>query len=302
MKEYDVLIIGAGPAGLTAGIYSARNGMKTAIVAKEIGGTANSILRIENWPGYSGTGAELVKKFYEHSKKYEIDFVVSEVDSIKKEKDLFVVKTKDNEIKSKSIIIASGTDRNKLYIEGEKEFLGKGVSYCSTCDAFFFKNKIVAVIGGSDCASGSALVLSEIAKKVYVIYRGEKLRCEDINSKRLEEKSNVEIIYNAMPTKISGKEKAEELDILKDKKIQKLKIDGIFIEIGSTPVATFTKDLKLKINNEKFIEVNDNMETSVKGVFACGDVTNFKLKQVLIASAHGAIAAKNASDWVENKT
>ena len=296
---YDVLIIGAGPAGLTAGIYSARNGLKTAVVAKEIGGTANSILRIENWPGYSGTGANLMKQFYEHVKKFEVDFIVSEVMSIKKEKDLFIIKTSKEELKSKSIIIAAGTERKRLNIEGEKEFLGKGVSYCSTCDAFFFKNKIVAVVGGSDCASTTALALADIAKKVYVIYRGEELKCEIINSKRLEEKSNVEIIYKAFPIKILGKEKVEEMEILKDKKKEKIKLDGVFIEVGSTPLVEFTKEVGLKLDSENNIIINENMETSVKGIFAAGDVTNQKLKQVLVASAQGAITAKSASDWLK---
>ena len=172
MKQYDVLIIGAGPAGLTAGLYSARNGLKVGIISKDIGGTANSILRIENWPGYSGSGPDLMKKFYEQVKEYNVDFIIEEVMSIEEYKSdkgrEFTVKTKKQELKCKSIIIATGTERKKLKIPGEVELIGKGVSYCATCDAFFFKNRDVAVVGGSDCAATSAIALSDIAKKVYV--------------------------------------------------------------------------------------------------------------------------------------
>jgi thioredoxin reductase (NADPH) len=298
MKQYDVLIIGAGPAGLTAGLYSARNGLKVGIISKDIGGTANSILRIENWPGYTGSGAELVKKFYEQVKKYEINFIIEEVDSIDKREKEFVVKTKKQEFGCKALIIATGTERKKLKIPGEVEFLGKGVSYCATCDSFFFKNKDVAVIGGSDCATTSALALSDIAKKVYLIYRGEKLKCENISEERINEKKNVEIFYNSFPLEILGKEKVEEIRIMSENKNRNLKIDGIFIEIGSTPLAEFAKNINLKMGEEKFIHVDENMKTSVEGVYAAGDVTNSKLKQVIISSAQGAIAAKSAYDWI----
>ncbi|MCX6750077.1 MAG: FAD-dependent oxidoreductase [Candidatus Pacearchaeota archaeon] len=304
MKTYDILIIGAGPAGLTAGLYSARNGLKVGIVSKDIGGTANSILRIENWPGYSGSGAKLMKKFYEQVKKYEIDFIIEEVisiDKIEKSKE-FIVKTKKQELKSKMLILATGTERKKLKIPGEEEFLGKGVSYCATCDSFFFKNKDVAVIGGSDCATTSALALSDIAKKVYLIYRGEKLKCENINEERLKHKKNVETFYNSFPLEILGKEKVEEVNIMSENKKRNIKIEGIFIEVGSTPLAEFTKNIDLKMDNEKFIEVDENMKTSVEGIYAAGDVTNGKLKQVVISSAQGAIAAKSAYDWLSKKS
>jgi len=303
MKNYDVLIIGAGPAGLTAGMYSARNGLKVGILSKDIGGTTNSILRIENWPGYSGSGAELMKKFYEQIKKYEIDFIIEEVvsiDKIEKDKE-FIVKTKKQELKSNAVILATGTERKKLKIPGEVEFLGKGVSYCATCDSFFFKNKDVAVIGGSDCATTSALALSDIAKKVYLIYRGEKLKCENINEERLKEKKNVEIFYNSFPLEILGKEKVDEIKIMSKDKKKNIKVDGIFIEIGSAPLGEFTKNLNLKMDEEKFIHVDENMNTSVEGIYAAGDVTNIKLKQVVVSASQGAIAAKSAYDWLSRK-
>jgi thioredoxin reductase (NADPH) len=298
MKKYDVIIIGAGPAGLTAGLYSARNGLKVGIISKDIGGTANFILRLENWPGFSGSGAELMKKFYNQLKEYEVDFIIDEVDLIDKKDREFIVKTKKQELWCKALIIAAGTERKKLDISGETEFLGKGVSYCATCDSFFFKNKNVAVIGGSDCATTSALALSETSKKIYLIYRGEKLKCENINEERLRQKKNVEIFYNSFPLAIIGKEKVEEIQIMSENKKRNIKVDGIFIEIGSSPLAEFAKNLNLKMDEGKFIDVNDNMRTSVEGVYAAGDVTYHKLKQVVVSAAQGAIAAKSAYDWL----
>jgi len=295
MKKYDLIIIGGGPAGLTAGLYAVRSGIKTAIISNNIGGTAVSILELENWPGFKGSGTELMKQFYEQLKSYDIDFVMANVENIKKEKNEFVVETKNEKFISKAIILATGTERRKLKISGEEKLKGKGVSYCVTCDAFFFKNKIVGVIGGSDCAATSALALADLAKKVYVIYRGKKLRCENINSKRLENRKNVEIIYDAIPKEIKGENKVESL-ILGNKK--EIKLDGIFIEIGSTPLTKFVKDLKLKLD-ENYIIVDEEMKTSVPGIFAAGDVTHHKLKQVVVASGQGAIAAKSAYEFLK---
>jgi len=299
-ENYDVIIIGAGPAGLTAGLYSARNGLKTAIISKDIGGTANSILLLENWPGFKGNGTELMKKFYENLKDYDIDFIMSEADLIKKDGNGFLIKTKKGEIKTKSIIISTGTERRKLGIPGEEKFIGKGVSYCVTCDAFFFKNKIVGVIGGSDCAAISAVAIADLAKKTYVFYRGEKLRCEEINAERLEKNASVKIFYNAIPVKILGKEKVEGLIIKEKGKEKEIKLDGIFVEIGATPITEFAKGLDLKTDKENYIIVDDEMKTSVRGIFAAGDVTNSKLKQVVISSSQGAIAAKSAHEYLKS--
>lgn len=301
MEEYDLIIVGAGPAGLTAGLYAIRSGLKTAIVGKEIGGTANSILSLENWPGFSGNGSKLMKSFYEQIVEYKsVKFYFNDVEVVEKKGKEFLVKTKKDELRSKAVIIATGTERRKLEIAGEKEFTGKGVSYCVTCDAFFFKNKVAAVIGGSDCASTSALALSDLAKKVYIIYRGEKLRCEEITYERIREKENIESIYLSIPLEILGKDKVSSIKI-KNKEtneIKEIKLDGIFVEIGSTPVTKIIQNIGVQLDEEKYIKINDKMETSVKGIYACGDVTNQKLKQVVVASGQGAIAAKNAYEYI----
>lgn len=301
MEAYEVIILGAGPAGLTAGLYSIRNGLKTAVISKDIGGTANSILSLENWPGYSGTGAVLMKQFYDQLKGYEdIKIMTKDVESVKKEKNLFIIKTKKDEFSCKALILATGTERRKLNIPGEQELTGKGVSYCVTCDAFFFKGKTVGVIGGSDCAATSALALTDLAKKVYVIYRGEKLRCEELTTERIEEKPNAEMIYNAIPTKIIGKEKVESLEIDQKGKKQEIKLDGIFVEVGATPLTNFLKELNVKLDKEGYIIVDEEMSTSVKGIFAAGDITHHKLKQVVVASGQGAIAAKSVYEYLKD--
>lgn len=299
MKKYDLIIIGAGPAGLTAGLYAVRSGLKTVIISKDIGGTANSILELENWPGFKGSGTELMKQFYDQLKTYKIDFIMADVENIKKENEEFVVETKNKKLQSKAIILATGTKRKELNIPGEKKLKGKGVSYCITCDAFFFKDKIVGVIGGSDCAATSALALSDITKKVYVIYRGGELRCEDINSKKLGDKENVEIIYGVIPKEIKGEEKVVGLIIEENGNQKEIKLDGVFVEIGATPIIKIVETLKLKLD-KNYIIVDEDMKTSLPGVFAAGDITNHKLKQVVVASGQGAIAAKSAYDYLNN--
>ena len=298
--NYDLIIIGAGPAGLTAGLYAVRSGLKVGILSQDIGGTVNSILMLENWPGFKGSGPELIKQIHEQLKTYEIEFIIADIKDIKKEGNDFIIKTKNKELRGKALILATGTKRRELNIPGEKELKGKGVSYCVTCDGFFFKNKIVGVIGGSDCAAISALALSDIATKVYVIYRGEKLRCEDINSKKLEKKENIQMIYNAIPKKIEGKNKVEGLIIKETGKAKEVKLDGVFIEIGSTPLTKFVKNLNLKLDKENYIIVDEEMKTSVSGIFAAGDVTHHKLKQVIVAAGQGAIAAKSADSFLKN--
>jgi thioredoxin-disulfide reductase len=298
MKSYDVIILGAGPAGLTAGIYAARAGLKTALVSKDIGGTAASIVKLENWPGFHGTGLELMKKMHEHLKEYKVDVILSEIEKIEKKKEGFVVQTKKGNIEGKTLIITTGKGRKKLKVSGEEKLLGRGISYCVSCDGFFFKDKITAVIGGSESALMSALTLSEITKKVYLVYRGKEIK-DGKNLEKVLKKKNIEVILNATIKKIIGEAKVEKIILDINGKEKTLDVDGIFIEIGSVPLIEFTKNLKLKLDKEDNIVVDEEMKTSVPGIYAAGDVTNSKTKQVVVASSQGAIAVKSIVEFLK---
>jgi thioredoxin-disulfide reductase len=298
MKNYDVVIVGGGAAGLTAALYSARNALKTAVIVSEIGGTSNSIPELENWPGFKGSGPELMQQMYKQVKEHKVDFIMRTAKNISKTKDGFIIVTEEKEIKTKSLIVATGTERRKLNLPDEIKFIGKGVSYCATCDGFFFKDKKVAVIGGSDCASIAALSLAGIAKEVCIFYRGKSLRCEMITMQRLNEKKNVNIHYDAIPKRIVGKDQVEGIEVEEKGKKKVYDIDGIFIEVGSIPITELLKKLNVKLDDKKHVIVDENMNTSVMGVFAAGDVTSQKLKQVIVAAGQGAIAAKAAYDYL----
>ncbi len=301
--KYDVLILGGGPAGMTAALYCIRSGLKTAIISKDIGGTANHILRLENWPGFSGEGGKLMKKFYEHLEKYDVKFILKEIKKIEKRKKDFSVLAGSKRYLSKSLIVCTGTEKSRLEIPGEEKFLGKGVSNCITCDAFFYKNKDVAVIGGSDCAAGSALSLANVAKNVYIFYKGEKLDCNEERHKKLEKKKNVKIFYSSLPIKISGKKKVEKIKIkdFSKNKEKEFNVQGVFVENNSNSLSDFLGSLDLKFSKNKKIKVNKKMETSVKGIYAAGDITDQELEQVVVASGQGAIAGKNSSNYVHEQ-
>ncbi len=304
IKHYDVLILGAGPAGLTSAIYTGRYKLKTAVIAKSFGGTANLAGKLENWPGFIGSGLDLMKKFKEQAEKFGARFLEAEINDVKKDKNGFVLEIGDKEIHGKSLIIALGTEHKKLNIPGEKEFAGKGVSYCATCDANFFKDKNVAVIGGADSAAKAALYLAEIAKKVYISYRKNEMRCEPISLKKIEEHNKIEVYYQSTPIKIEGDKIVSDLIIeqeqkdMKKKKI-KLDVDGVFIVIGAAPVVDIVKNLNLKIDKNGYIIKDKEGKTNVKGVFAAGDVTDNNMKQVVTAAGEGAVAGKGVYEFLK---
>lgn len=298
-EHYDVCILGGGPAGLTASLYSSRYGLHTALVTKDIGGMANLASKIENYPGFNGSGLELMQKFYEQAKNSGAEFLNSEVADLHKDKTGFIIELKNGKVvHSKTIILALGTEKRKLDVKGEEKFLGRGVSYCATCDAYFFKNKIVSVIGGRNSAAKAALILSKIAKKVYLIYRKDKLNCDAVECEKLDKERNIEIILDSVPVEIKGKDSVSELIIETKNKKKELKVQGIFIEIGAIPVSSITKKLEIKTDEEGYIIVDEKMSTNVKGVFAAGDTVKSKLKQVVISAAQGAIASYSAKEFL----
>jgi len=298
---YDVIIVGGGPAGLTAAIYSARNKLKTLVLARDKGVLCYAH-KIENYPGFKSiSGLELIEKFEEQAKEFGAEIKNEEVLRVSKENYKFKVKTRENSYESKAIILALGTEKAKLNIDNENKFVGHGVSYCATCDAPFFKNKIVAVVGGSNSAAMSALVLAEHAKKVYIIYKGNEMKAEKILVDRLKEKG-VEIITNSVIKKLEGDYILRAIIIEQEGKEKVLKVDGLFIEIGYVPSSTLAQNLGLEMENN-FIKVNEKMETNIQGIFAAGDITTGSsgLRQIVTACAEGAIAAISAFKYVKSK-
>jgi thioredoxin reductase (NADPH) len=291
---YDIIIIGSGPAGFSSGIYAARFGLKSIIVGESLGGTANNAHLIENYPGFKSiSGMELMEKFAEHVKSVNVEIKNSEVVNIENAEGHFVVITRENEkLDGKNLILAMGTVRNKLNIPGEDEFLGKGVSYCATCDGPFFRDKIVSVVGGSDAACNTAVQLAEYCKKVYVFYRKEKLRAEPFWVKKIQENKKIEVVHNINVKEITGDKFVEAVKLDNGKTI---KVDGVFIEIGGVPQTSIIKNMGVKTDDSKSIIVDSEQRTNIKGIYAAGDITtgSNKWSQVITASAEGAVAARS---------
>jgi thioredoxin reductase (NADPH) len=289
---YDLVIIGAGPAGLTAAIYAARYRLNTLVVSSDVGGLVLETCNVENYPGFkSVSGIDLANKFKEQVEALGVKIVESEITRIAADGSFKLFDKQKNSFTAKALILATGTRRRKLNVSGEEKFLGKGVSYCAVCDAPLFRGKIVGVVGGNDSAAVSALLLAEHAKKVYIIYRKEKIRAEPINIEKVESNSKIEIINNANVTEIKGSNFVESVVLDNGKEIG---LDGVFIEIGTVPSLLLTHMLGVKTNEQGYIVVDNEQRTNIAGVFAAGDVTNQSLKQIITAAAQGAIAATSA--------
>ena len=300
-KVYDVLILGGGPAGLTAGIYCGRYNMKTLVVASSFGGTANLAGELENWPGFSGSGVDLMNIIKGQAGKFGAEFLEANVDSVEKDGGEFVLKYDDETVRGKSLIVALGTEHRQLNIPGEGEFLGKGVSYCATCDGNFFRGKNVVVVGGADSAAKAALYLADICEKVYVVYRKHEMRCEPVSLSKICGTKNIEIIYQSVPVEIIGDGKVEGMKIeIEDIDKRVLDVDGVFIEIGATPAVDVVKGLGLEMEKD-YIKTGKDGRTNVEGVFAAGDVTNGPMKQMVTAAGEGSIAAKMAHEFLLDK-
>jgi len=297
--EYDLVIIGAGPSGLTAAIYAARYKLNTIVIGEQIGGMAAEAEEIHNFPSYKKiTGIELIKKMREQVENFGVEIKNSYVNSIKKIDSQFLVKTSSTEYKAKKIILATGTKKRKLGLELEDKFLGKGISYCATCDAAFFKNKIVGVVGGSNSAITAALLLSKFANKVYIIYRkNEFFRAEPKLVEEVEKNEKIKPIFNSNVTELIGENKLEGVKLDNG---DKLNLDGLFIEIGSVPNLKLAEELGIELE-ENHIKVDKKQRTNIRGVFACGDITNSPLKQIIVACAQGAIAANSAYEELKGE-
>lgn len=296
---HDLIIIGAGAAGLTASVYASRYKLDHLIFGAEPGGQMNEIHSLENWPGIiSISGKELTDRIVEQVNNFGVQVKNDSISSVQKNSaGFFEVETSREKYLAKTIILAMGTSYKKMNIPGEKEFTGKGVSYCATCDAMFFRNKIISVIGGGNSAAVSAINLSDYAEKVYLIYRGEKLSAEPIWMEKIAKNSKIEIITQTNVLEIKGEMKVEK--IILDKPYEDktfLTVDGVFIEIGSEPGIEIIKELEIEVDAQKFINVSADQSTSIDGIFAAGDITtgSNKFRQLITAAAEGALAANSA--------
>lgn len=304
-KVYDLVIVGAGPAGITAAIYAARHQLKFMVISMDIGGQTSMSTDVENYTGYHLlSGMDLIRKFQQHMQDYKIELKLRErVDCIKRRGKIFEIKTNKKRYSTKTVIIASGKQSRKLNVPGEHELYNKGVSYCATCDAPLFKDKGVAVIGGGNSALQAALLLSKYAKVVYLINLNNKFIGEDVVIKKVENNKKIKRITNAKTTAIFGEKRVSALKFVKDGNESVLNVQGVFIEIGLSTECDFAplveknkwNEIKVKRSTKSFKE---NM-TNVRGIFAAGDCTDIPAKQIIVAAGEGAKAALAAIDYIE---
>ena len=301
---YDITIIGAGPAGLSAAIYAARKKLKIAILADQAGGQALLTNIIENYAGIKSiSGADLISSMRSKVEDYGVEIMEGvRIREIIRRKNDFEIKSAENSYKTKTILIATGETPRRLNVPGEKELEGKGISFCSICDAPLFADKDVAVVGGGNAGFDAALDLTKYANKIYVLEFSDKLLGDELTQEKLRRSEKVTFILNAATKEIKGKDKVEEL-IYEDRKtgkIYNLKVGGVFEAIGSIPGTDFVKDL-LKLNDKKEVVINlEANTTSVPGIFAAGDVTNIPFKQCIIAAGEGAKAALNVYNYLQD--
>lgn len=293
--NYDLAIIGSGPAGFAAGVYAGRSGLKTVILEKQMaGGQVVTSPSIENWPGEKEiSGPDLTMKFRDHAESYVEIREFSEVESVKKE-NIFTISTPEGEVKAKALIIATGAQHRKLGVPGEEELNGRGISYCATCDGFFFKGKEVLVVGGGSTALLYAIYLNNIECKVNLIHRRDEFRGEKALQEQVEAK-DIELILESVVEEFIGDEQLEKVKIrnVKTGEITEIPMGGVFIAIGEIPQNDVAVSLGLDLDEEGYVKVDRRMTTSMPGVFAAGDVTG-GLKQIVVATGEGAVAATSA--------
>jgi thioredoxin-disulfide reductase len=302
---YDLIIIGGGPAGLAAGIYAVRFGLKTLVLERsEISGQISLAGMVENYPGFPTiSGLELMEKYKAHAQAVGVETKITEVLSVRAEGEKKIISTDSGALESRAVIIATGANPKRLNVPGEKEFLSKGVSYCAICDGPFFRNKTVVVIGGGNTAITDAILLSKTAQKVYLIHRRDKLRAAKVLQDRVFATPNIEFIFNANILEIVGSSEGirrVEKIVFKDLKSgeqHELATDGVFIYVGIHPN---TEIIDVEKDEEGFIRTNRFLETSEKGIYAVGDCSDTPIWQLVAAVRDGALAATTASVYVDS--
>jgi thioredoxin reductase (NADPH) len=303
---YDVVIVGGGPGGLTAGIYAMRAALKTILLEKAVAGGQVALSDgVENYPGFESiTGYELSQKFLQHAQSYGMEFVQEEVVAVEPGLDFHSIKLADGDVlKTHTVILASGGSPRKLGVPGEDEYYGKGVSYCGVCDGFFFKDKTVVVVGGGDTAAEEALYLAKLAKQVYLVHRRDALRASMILQQRVKDECKIEILWNTIVTEIKANKEGVNAVSLQDTQTgeqRELSTDGIFVFIGFLPNNQLVP-AGIKMNADGYVVTNEKCETNMPGIYVVGDLREKYAKQIVVAAADGCTAALVAAYYVEMK-
>ncbi|AWR93357.1 NAD(P)/FAD-dependent oxidoreductase [Acidianus brierleyi] len=303
-QVFDTVIIGLGPAAYSAALYCGRYMLKTLVIGETPGGQLTEAGEVDDYLGLIGIQAqEMIRVFNSHIEKYNVPVILDSVESFKKEGDLYIVKTKrKGEVKTRTIIVAVGVKRRKLNVPGEDQFAGRGVSYCSVCDAPLFKNRIVAVVGGGDSALEGTELISRYATKVYLIHRRDQFKAQPFYVENVKAKPNVEFIFNSSVTEIKGDKIVKQITVknLKSGETRQLDVNGIFIEIGFEPPVDFAKANSLETDKNGYIKVDEWTRTNLPGVFAAGDCTAtwIGFRQITTATAQGAVAAHSAYTYL----
>lgn len=302
-KIYDTIIIGAGPAGMTAAVYTSRGNLSTLMIERGIpGGQMANTEDVENYPGFESIlGPELSNKMFEHAKKFGAEYAYGDIKEIVDGEEYKIVKAGSKEYKGRSVIIAAGAEYKKIGAPGEKELGGRGVSYCAVCDGAFFKNKELVVIGGGDSAVEEGVYLTRFASKVTIVHRRDKLRAQSILQARAFDNEKIDFMWNKTVKQINeenGKVGSVTLIDTVTGEEEDFKTDGAFIYIGMLPLSKPFENLGIT-NEEGYIETNERMETRVEGIFAAGDIREKTLRQIVTATGDGSIAAQSAQHYVE---
>lgn len=298
---YDVLIAGAGTAGMTAGIYVQRAGKKALVLdEKGYGGQIVNTATVENYPGFVNiSGTEFTERIHEQAVELGVDFKVEKVKNVEKKDGVFVVSTGDSQYEVKSVIIATGVKNRELGIPGEEKFKGSGVSFCATCDGNFFKGRDIAIIGGGNTALEDAEVMSGIANKVYLVHRRDEFRGDKLTVKRLSVKDNVEFVLNSKPVEITGGFAVDGLKVenTEDGSQKTLKVDGIFVAVGQNPDNKAFEGL-VKLDSAGYVDAGEDCVTSAEGIFVAGDCRTKKVRQLTTAASDGSVAAAGAVEYI----